>query len=344
MVNVRKRILVSATLAAFAGAIPCLAQDVFNSISQEVQAVFENSKGAVARIRGDDRHGRCVGSGFFIDPNGTLYTAYAVGGESDNITVEVGDRKYPATRLVADQRSGIAILKIEGSTPFLPIGSSKTVKVASPVVAIGYPMDLGVSPSFGMVGGFDLKYLNRYFSTTHIRANVPVQRGEGGAPLLNTQGQVVGILVSGLDSGAACFVLPIEAAEKIRNDYVRYGEVRHGFLGITIARNTVIDSTSQPRVEVLDVEGPATSAGLKKGDYIVKVGQVQMQHPEDFLDASFFLTAGDSVPVEICRDNQSQTINVTAVDHPAGDKTRQPPFQRLTMEPAGESLRLNGSN
>lgn len=344
MVKVRKRILVSATLAAFAGAFPCSAQDVFSTISQEVQAVFENSKGAVARVRGDDRHGRCVGSGFFIDPNGTLYTAYAVGGESDNITVEVGDKRYPATRLIADQRSGIAILKIEGSTPFLPIGSSKGLKVASPIVAIGYPMDLGVSPSFGMVGGFDLKYLNRYFGTTHIRANVPVQRGEGGAPLLNTQGQVVGILISGLDSGAACFVLPIEAAEKIRGDYVRYGEVRHGFLGVTISRHTVVDSTSQPRVQVLDVDGPAVDAGLRKGDYVLKVGQVEMQRPEDFLDASFFLTAGESVPVEVFRDNRLHTIHVTAVDHPASDKTRQSPFQRLTMEPVGESLRLNGSN
>ncbi|HEY5894139.1 MAG TPA: S1C family serine protease [Chthoniobacterales bacterium] len=344
MVKVKKRILVSATLAVLVGVLPCVAQDVFSSISQEVQTVFENSKGAVARIRGDDRHGRCVGSGFFIDPNGTLYTAYAVGGESDNITVEVGDRKYPATRLVADQRSGIAILKIEGSTPFLPIGSSRNLNVASPVVAIGYPMDLGVSPSFGMVGGFDLKYLNRYFGTTHIRANVPVQRGEGGAPLLNTQGQVVGILVSGLDNGAACFVLPIEAAEKIREDYVRYGEVRHGFLGITIARNTSIDPAARPRVEVLDVDGPAVDAGLKKGDFVVKVGQIQMRQPEDFVDASFFLTAGESVPVEIFRNNELQTINVIAVDHPASEKNRPSPFQRLTMEPAGESLRLNGSN
>lgn len=344
MVKVKKRILVSATLAVLVGVLPCVAQDVFSSISQEVQTVFENSKGAVARVRGDDRHGRCVGSGFFIDPNGTLYTAYAVGGESDNITVEVGDRKYPATRLVADQRSGIAILKIEGSTPFLPIGSSRNLNIASPVVAIGYPMDLGVSPSFGMVGGFDLKYLNRYFGTTHIRANVPVQRGEGGAPLLNTQGQVVGILVSGLDNGAACFVLPIEAAEKIREDYVRYGEVRHGFLGITIARNTSIDPAARPRVEVLDVDGPAVDAGLKKGDFVVKVGQIQMRQPEDFVDASFFLTAGESVPVEIFRNNELQTINVIAVDHPASEKNRPSPFQRLTMEPAGESLRLNGSN
>ena len=91
------------------------------------------------------------------------------------------------------------MLKADLATPALPIGKSEQLEVATPVVTIGYPLDLPETPSFGMIAGFDRKYLGRYFSTTHLRVNLPTQRGEAGAPLLNLNGEVVGILVSSLE-------------------------------------------------------------------------------------------------------------------------------------------------
>ena len=85
-----------------------------------------------------------------------------------------------------------------------------------------------------MVAGFDRKSMGRYFSTTHLRVNLPTQRGEAGAPLLNFQGEVVGILISSVEGGSACYALPIDAAEKIRRDYVRFGDARHGWIGIDV--------------------------------------------------------------------------------------------------------------
>ena len=85
-------------------------------------------------------------------------------------------------QLMADLRSGIALLKVDAATPALPIGKSAELELATPVVTIGYPLDLPQSPSFGMIAGFDRKFLGRYFSTTHLRVNLPTQRGEAGAP------------------------------------------------------------------------------------------------------------------------------------------------------------------
>ena len=70
------------------GVTPLLAQQGLNSISSEVARVFEGAKSAVVRIQAEDEHGRLSGTGFFIDPNGTIMTAYAVGGESRDIIVE----------------------------------------------------------------------------------------------------------------------------------------------------------------------------------------------------------------------------------------------------------------
>src|SRR5438045_9600089 len=107
--------------------------------------------------------------------------------------------------------------------------------MATPVVWIGYPLDLPETPNFGMIAGFDRKYLGRYFSTTHLRVNLPTQRGEAGAPLLNMKGEVVGILVSSLENNSACYAVPIEAAEQIRSDSVRSGEARHRRVGINVS-------------------------------------------------------------------------------------------------------------
>src|SRR3954470_3947322 len=90
------------------------------SISREVKDIFEKSAKAVVKIRGTDQHGDLAGTGFFIDPAGMLYTAFAVGGDADDLTIEFNGKKYPARRVVADVRSGIAILQAEVATPALP--------------------------------------------------------------------------------------------------------------------------------------------------------------------------------------------------------------------------------
>src|SRR5436190_2133316 len=259
------------------------------AISHQLKDVFQRAAKAVVKIHGVDEHSEICGTGFFIDSTGTLYTAYTVGGEAGNFTIEFGGKKYPARQLLADIRGGTAILKIDHATPTLPIGKSEELDVASPVVAVGYPLDLPETPNFGMVAGFDRKYLGRYFSTTHLRVNIPTQRGEAGAPLLNLKGEVIGILVSSLENNSACYALPIDAAEKIRSDFVRFGEVRHGWIGADVSEARI--SVEGSRAEITNILGStaATDSGLRTGDILLQVGKVKIREPEDVLDASFFL-------------------------------------------------------
>ena len=319
---------------ATVGAAEPGSENVVAAIQREVHAVFEKCHGAIVRIEAVDAHGHLSGTGFFIDPNGTLYTSYTVGGESRDIHVSFGNERHPARRLVGDLRSGIAILKIEAETPFLPFGKAGDLAVASPVIAIGYPMDLGLTPAFGTVGGFDIKYLGRYFATTHIRANVAVQRGEGGAPLLNIKGEVVGILISHLDSGNASFVLPIEAAEKVRKDFVRFHEVRPGWIGVHVkgADQAVEGSTAQ--VEEVIPDAPAKKAGLRTGDIFLQVGERNITSPEDQLDASFFMSAEEALTIRIARDGAQLQLGVTPIDHPDLMRPRLPALVSTGETPA----------
>src|SRR5437868_14469627 len=138
----------------FAIALSARAEDPSaSSIGREVKDIFDRCKKAVVKIHGDDEHSELSGTGFFIDPTGTIYTAYSVGGEGNNFSVEFEGKKLPARQLVTDVRSGVAILKVDAASPTLPIGKSQNMEVTTPVVAIGYPLDLPETPSLGLVGG-----------------------------------------------------------------------------------------------------------------------------------------------------------------------------------------------
>src|SRR6266536_2215776 len=290
------------------------------AISHQLKDIFQRAANAVVKIHGVDEHSEICGTGFFVDPTGTLYTAYTVGGEAGNFTIEFGGKKYPARQLLADIRSGTAMLKVEETTPALPVGKSEELEVAAPVVAIGYPLDLPETPSFGLVAGFDRKYLGRYFSTTHVRLNLPTQRGEAGSPLLNLQGEVVGIVVSSLENNSSCYALPIDAAEKIRADFVRFGEARHGWIGINVSEAQAPVEGSRAEMTQIMEETPAADSGIKAGDILLQVGRKKVREPEDVLDAAFFITAGDIVPITVMRGNQKLTFDVRADLHPASQR------------------------
>ena len=311
-----KRGVIALALVFCSGAGWLFAQN--QSASQQVREIFARAAKAVVKIHGVDEHSEICGTGFFVDPTGTIYTAYTVGGEAGNFTVEFGDKRIPARQLVADIRSGTAILKVDETTPALPIGKSEELEMASSVISIGYPLDLQKTPNFGMIAGFDRKCLGRYFSTIHLRVNVPTQRGEAGAPLLNMKGEVVGIVVSGLGNNSSCYAVPIEAAEKIRSDFVRFGEARHGWIGVNnVSPASKEVEGSRAMVTQVAEDAPASRAGLKEGDVLLQVGKKKIIDPEDIFDASFYITAGDTVPITVMRGDKKMTLQVQAAMHPA---------------------------
>ncbi|MDX2081496.1 MAG: trypsin-like peptidase domain-containing protein [Terrimicrobiaceae bacterium] len=295
---------------------PTAPASVADSISSEVGRVFKDRRAAVVKVRAKDNFGIRFGSGFFADPAGTIYTHAGIVLKADEVSVIHDGRELPAKVLVSDPRSGIALLKIEANSPFIPVGDSSELAVASPVVMIGYPEDMESCPSFGFVAGFDRDYLGQYFSTTHIRANLPVQRGQGGAPVLNMRGEAVGILVGRLEGGTGCHILPIRAAEKVRLEFVRFGELRPGWVGVQVEDASLEQGGSTARIEVVDESTPAAQAGLKAGDVVVRIASTPIRSSEDVLDGSYFLTAGDPTEIEIVRDGKNVTLQVKPTVHP----------------------------
>src|SRR6201987_202312 len=282
------------------------AEETFSAVAKDVQAIFENNKDAIVKIESQDSHGLLVGTGFFYSPTGVIYSSYHVAGETTDIVADFVSCRYPARRLVADIRSGIAILKINPAapTPYIGIGDSDNIVTASGVVILGFPLDESVTPNYGVVGGLDQGHQNRFFATTLIRANIAAQRGEEGAPLLNLDGHVVGIVVGSVDDRTACYALPIKAAEKVRSDYVRFGEIRQGWVGVTAVDREDTEHASRVVINKVEDDSPAHFAGVQPGDILLAIGTVKILSTSDIPSACFCLTENQNVPVTVFRGSQ----------------------------------------
>lgn len=310
-----------ALLANSALTFPAFAEDQgVRDLSAAVRKIFDETRKAIVQVEGTDANGVLRCTGFYIDPVGTIYTLASVAHDVDRVEIIRGGVRHAAEVVVADPRSGIAILKSEPVESFLQPSRNGRPEIASPVVLVGYPLDLDVSPGFGVVAGWDKKIGTKYFSTTHMRANVPVMRGQGGAPLLDLDGRVVGIVTSSVDGGATCYALPIDAAEKLRTDIARHGEVRHGWIGVAVEDCNEKREGSKAVVCDIDPDAPAGLAGVQPGDVILRVGQTRVRCREDILDASFFLTAGELAQIEVLRNGERVLLEAEAAVHPAARK------------------------
>ncbi|MFV0415772.1 MAG: S1C family serine protease [Chthoniobacterales bacterium] len=309
------------------------ADEVIASIAHTVRDILHTTKDAIVRVEWEDPKGLIRCTGFYIDAMGTLYSPALRTADTQAVYIVKDGKRTEAEVLVNDPRCGIALLRSKANnTSFLRLGKKAPLEIASPVLVIGYPMDLDLSPGFGLISGFDKKFGGVYFPTTHIRANIPVQRGEAGAPLLDMQGRVVGIVISSVDGGATCYALPIAAAEKVHYDFKRYGEVRPGWLGVKVEKLKGAESPNPLTVvAVLEPNGPAAKAGLRVGDLVVRLGERKIKQPEDVLDASFFLTSEESAEIEILRNGTTQTLRVTPGIHPS---TRTGPLQQAGLQKA----------
>ena len=315
---------------------------VFDQIAAEVSGVYEQAAPTVVRLRAVDGAEQLAGTGFFIDGEGTILTAYAVVGQAESVTVEVNGRTFSAKILGRDPRSGVAVLKIPATqTPHLALGEGMRLRPASAVVSVAFPYDLKAEPTFGFVAGFDVKYLTRFFATTHLRANLPIKPGQIGGPLLDSQGKVVGVLMLEIDEGKACYALPIEAASKVAADIQKYGEPRHGWMGVGVMPDRSRPERGAPVfVDRLYKGTPADKSGLKMGDEVISIGGRSVREPSDILDAAFFSEVGGKVPVKVKRDGKEQIFTITVSARPDSSRIVEPAplFPNPTGGPASQGV------
>ena len=308
-------LIVLTTLGFFA---PVRADDVFQALGQEVNTIFDKSKGAVVQVQSGDGDVMLSGTGFFIDGNGTLLTSSTVIGDNATARVSVNG-EFTSARIVGnDPRSGLAELEVaDANSPSLPLGESTDLKTGYAVLTIGYPLNLPAAPAQGLVTGFDVRYMNQFFATTHIHASVPISPGQVGGPLLNGKGEVVGLVVPSPDDGRSIYALPVEAINKILADFSQYGRAKHGWVGVDVVEVPDVNHDGRCVRVVRTVPGtPASTSGILPGDTVMRIDSREVYRPADVMDASFFSHVGGSMTVVVRRDEALLNYTFAVIERP----------------------------
>jgi Do/DeqQ family serine protease len=283
---------------------------------------------------------RASGSGVLISEDGYIVTNNHVisnGGDgvAEELNVTMHDKKtYKAKLIGRDPSSDIAVLKIDGNKfPFLLYGNSTNLQLGQWVLAVGYPLTLETTVTAGIVSatGRTININRRQTAAgespieSFIQTDAAVNQGNSGGALINTNGELIGInsailAPTGTYAGYS-FAIPVNIVKKIVDDIVRFGDVQRGYLGISYYTT---DDMSEEQVKRLGVpanvngvyvsgvsnDGGAYAAGIRKGDVITKVNNVNVGSGLQMSAQIAGFRPGDKVPITYLRNGKEMKTDV----------------------------------
>ncbi|HEY1611283.1 MAG TPA: DegQ family serine endoprotease [Paraburkholderia sp.] len=265
-----------------------------------------------------------IGSGFILSADGYVMTNAHVIDDADSIYVTLTDkREYKAKLVGVDERTDIAVVKINASNlPVVTIGDSNKVRVGEWVVAIGSPFGLENTVTAGIVSA---KGRDTGDYLPFIQTDVAVNPGNSGGPLINMQGEVIGInsQIYSRTGGfmGISFAIPIDEAMRVADQLKSSGKVVRGRIAVAIGEVTkdVADSLGLPEAEgamVSNVEpgGPADKAGVQPGDIILKFGGLPVEAATDLPRMVGDTKPGTKTTVTVWRKGKTQDLPITVVE------------------------------
>ncbi|MDP5238703.1 DegQ family serine endoprotease [Uliginosibacterium sp. 31-16] len=263
-----------------------------------------------------------VGSGFIVSGDGYILTnAHVVDGASE-VTVKLTDkREFKAKVIGADKRTDVALIKIDGKDlPTVKTGNPDAAKAGQWVLAMGSPFGLENTVTAGIISAKSRKLPDETY-VPFIQTDVAINPGNSGGPLINLDGEVIGINSqiysrSGGYQGIS-FSIPIDVALKVKEQLQKHGKVSRGKLGVVIqnvdkdlAQSFGLDKPAGALVSSVEQGGPADKAGLQNGDIIQQVDGVVVAESSDLPRIIGERSPGDVVKLKVWRDKSGRDISV----------------------------------
>ena len=318
--------------------IPATNEPIAQVVSQALPAVVNVTTDVLTQ---QGQTGVGVGTGFIVRSDGIVVTNCHVVEGGTKITVSTSannPQKYDARVIGGDCEHDLAVLKIDGNDmPTVPLGNSSDLVLGQRVIAIGYALALQGGPTVtdGIVSALDrtvqvqdpnctvCKNSSRTY-TDVIQTDAAINHGNSGGPLLNMQGQVVGINSAGDDNAQNIgFAISIDSAKDTIDHAIASPLAPTGYLGIETAPLTPgmaqqLGTATQTGAYVVSTNkgGPADTAGMKSGDVIVSVDGKGVSTVDDLGSILNGLQPGTTVPVVVDRGGQQVTLNVTLAARP----------------------------
>lgn len=270
-----------------------------------------------------ERETHSAGSGFVIDPEGYILTNNHVVEGAESIIVRLHDRsEYKAEVVGTDAATDIALLKVKAhGLHALKLGESAKMKPGQWVLAIGAPFNFEHSVTAGIISAKG-RSLPRQPYVPFIQTDVPINRGNSGGPLINLDGEVIGINSQIFSSTGGymglSFAIPMDVAMAVAEQLREKGEVSRGYLGVgyqeitrELAENLGLDKPRGALIASVEPGSAADKAGIQVRDVILRYNGKELVFASDLAPLVGLTPPGTTVPVEIMRDGRHQTLKVT---------------------------------
>ena len=303
-----------------------------SAVPQGLELFFRGPNGIPYRVKPENNDptpevAPNIGSGFIINAEGQILTNNHVIADAVEVTVKLKDgRRFSAEVIGADERSDLAVLKITGSDlPVAELGDSDAVNVGEFAFAIGTPMELPYTFTFGVVSakGRTLGLGGNY--DEYLQTDTSINPGNSGGPLCDIQGRVIGIntLISGSNRGVG-FAIPINTAKDVTSQLVSKGYVSRPWLGVSIAsledlkqaKGMFQGATQGVVVRGVEPGAPAQMSELVPGDVITKVDGKLVEVASDLQREILTKKIGQSVALDIVRQGKHLLISVKTGERP----------------------------
>ena len=258
-----------------------------------------------------------LGSGVILSSDGYILTnQHVVGDNTLRVTTELNDgRKFNAQLVGIDKGTDLAVLKIQdkvNSFPSIEIEDSDKVMIGDIVLAIGNPYGLGQSVSMGIVSATGREFDNPY--SNYIQTDASINRGNSGGALIDSEGRLIGIntLIRSSSGGSEGIglAIPSTIALEIISDLIQYGEVRRGWLGFSIDRQSLVRNGRLVISEVVK-GGPAYLGGLQKDDSLSSINS-EVATYENLYKTFARSKPGEKVFLTVERNFKLEDITLTA--------------------------------
>lgn len=271
---------------------------------------------------------RGMGSGFIVSEEGLILTNAHVVDGADEVTVKLTDqREFKAKVVGLDKLTDVAVLRIHaGNLPVVRLGDPSRTRVGEWVVAIGSPFGFENSVTAGIVSAKSRSLASDSY-VPFIQTDVAVNPGNSGGPLLNLDGEVIGINSqiysrSGGYQGVS-FAIPINVALNVQEQLLQHGKVRHGRLGVTIqevsqslAESFGLKSSAGALVSSVEKGSPAAAAGLEAGDIILKLNDTEIGRSSDLPPMVSAIKPGTQVKLQIWRKGATRELALSVGEIP----------------------------
>jgi putative serine protease PepD len=304
---------------ASAAPSPTAVQDVYEAARRGVVLVEARQPG-VRRPTGPPRRGDGIatGSGFVIDDRGYVVTNdHIVAGGSE---VSVGfsrDDEQDAKVVGRDPSTDLALLRVDDDKAAelkpLPLGDSDEVRIGDPAIAIGNPFGLERTLTAGVVSATD-RHINApdgFSIDDAVQTDAPINSGNSGGPLLNADGEVIGVNSQSRGEGLG-FAVPVDIVKDVIPKLRRDGEVRRAYLGVSTT-----DARRGALVEEITDAGPADSAGVRRGDVIAELGGRPIRSPGDAARTVGRQQPGNGVEIVVVRGERRITLRAELAERPS---------------------------